>query len=257
MNEDNKTLLQSVPTTKITLLFLLATHGLGELVSAITPTEFIVALSYGNPSALEGNGMLYLFLGVLTVVFGWMMIFGYQAWTYQLAKNETPTTATLLSAFEITGKVISLTLLKALCTIFWIFVLSFPLTMLLMPLLSIPILSPLIFAYPLLVLVAMFWVYLRYLTAPYFLMENSNDACAFALHESAQLQGRAFKPLIQAHFQFLPWMILFIAMESAAIYFIDNPMRYLFTAFQWCILLKCYPLFYLSIAQIYQSHKEN
>lgn len=255
MNNEEKSVLKTAPTLKITLLFLLSTHGLAQLVTLLTPDAFIIGLSNGDPTVLEDEGIIYLFLGVLTTVFGWLMHYGYHAWVYKLLQNQSPTASTLLEGFERTGKIIGFTLQKACCTLFWIFAFSFATSLLFMPVMMFSFLTPLLFCIPILFLLAVFWIYTRYITAAFHLITHPEESSTLALHESAQIQPKAHKSLVQAHIQFLPWTILYLGLEQAIIFMTANPLSYLLLAFQWLILLKCYPEYYLALAVIYKNHQ--
>lgn len=113
----------------VTLVFILLTNGLSELIGTFAGTPFTTALTYiaqgydpfsvyayvlGGTAAVWG-----LFLSILNAFFGFIMQFGYSGYTLRLSRYQEGGLNDLIEGFGLAAKVIGLQLLTLLFTVLW------------------------------------------------------------------------------------------------------------------------------------------
>lgn len=272
MKQQAAEILRQHPSKGVTLVYILSTMGLSLLINLLIPNEFVSQLLLGNITSLNYTDTSYLFLTILITAFSWIMTFGYQYWALRFSRGESPPMSSLLEGFGLVGKVMFLTIYKASCMYFWISALSFAL---LMPIMYIVffIQSPELSYAMLLCLLpfflgAGFVLYLRYSFADYYIMTTPETTVGEAMSKSAKSQGKNLKSLLKFHFSFFLWFLAFLALQglyspmTSAFNTVLNPENldayspYAFilsTFFDWILLLKFLPLYFVSFALYFQD----
>lgn len=283
MKQQAKEILKQNPPTKITLLFLLSTMGLSLVINLFVPNQIYDALVSGDVTVLNQGGTVVLFLTVLVILFSWLMNYGYRLWALRTARGEEAPYSTLIEGFGHVGSVMCLSILKVLFMYFWLIgalmCCMLPFSFFATFLFSMPygeygiILSVLWLSFML--IAGIFFLYLRYCMASFFLADAQNKSASIALRGAVNLQRNSLKELFKLHLGFWRWGLLYFLTVllysglTVGLNYLTNPgdlEDLLFTGndiaywisvvVDWIFLLKFCPLYYVTLALFYHNQPE-
>lgn len=178
---------------KVTLIYLLATTGLSELVNRLLPGQALLeqAQSYAANGdfnraeylimqAFQGStGLILIFASVLLSLYSLVMQYGYIGYSLDAIRGEHPSYGAPFSRFYMAGKIIGAQLLMMLFTFLWSLLFIIP---------------GIIAAY-------------RYQMIPYILLDDPDCPIPDAFRRSKQLmQGRKWE-LFVLEMSFYPWLL--------------------------------------------------
>jgi len=119
----------------VTLIFILLTSVLEEVVALFLTNPFSQALSYLQAGyrpmevyayVFGGTAILGLFVSVLLMFYNTVMSYGYASYTLRLSRYEESGVGNLLEGFNLAAKVVALNLLISLFTVLWSMLFLFP-----------------------------------------------------------------------------------------------------------------------------------
>ena len=215
----------------VTLVFLLATSGLGLLLSLLVASPLQAANQYvmdwaaagaaGSLTAEEvlvaayagSSGALGVFASVLMSLYQMVMQGGYLFYITRLVRREPGSYANLLEGFGIAGKVVGLNILIALYTFLWMLpaTILFTAVVFLAALTQSMALVMLVYVAGLVgIVVYALWVSLRYAMSVYLLMDQQEQGILWAIRTSVQTMKGWKKELFVLWLTFLGWDLLSI-----------------------------------------------
>lgn len=195
------------PAFLVTLVYLLLTQVLSEVVYAFTPPLAVEDLFYGS-----GNGTwMALFLSVLMIIFQTVMTFGYSCWALRVSRNEEVGLGALMEGFGMVGRVLLTEIHIFLGILGWGLVLVMGYSILLVP-------AILLFNRGFGILLAVFLtlacyigffvIGLRYDLAHFLLCDYPEDGSTRAVHRSLDMLHGHLWDLVKLYLSFWPWYLL-------------------------------------------------
>ena len=222
----------------VTLMFLLLTNGVRQLVSLVTSTgssgmsyQDMMNLIYNYGMAPEEAlryfmadfrvPILSIFLSVLVSLFVMVVTFGYQRYTLNLARCEEAGYRDLKMGFAYTGRVLGMNLLIWLYSVLWSLAVAVPGVIVIMVLAMIFGGSGLgilfVVAAYLAIMVAVIVLILRYAQADLALAENPELGALGAIRRSKELMiGRKGEYFVLG-LSFIGWNLLALVISSVAV----------------------------------------
>lgn len=178
---------------KVTLVYLLATSVLEDVVKAFLPGDELITqaseyMADGNVTMTEhtlaqlfqdGTGALLIFVSVLLALYNLVVNYGYISYSLGVIRNEQPGYGELFSRFYLAGKIILAQLLTSCLVFLWSLLFVIP---------------GIVAAY-------------RYSLVPYLLIDDPDRPVLDALRRSRELmQGRKWE-LFTLELSFLLWIM--------------------------------------------------
>lgn len=204
------------PAFLVTLIYLLLTQVLTEVVYAVMPSATIDDLFYG-----QGGGTLTaLFLTVLLIIYQAVMTFGYSCWALRTARGEAAGLGALMEGFGMVGRVLLMEITITLSILGWTLLLAMGYALLVVP-------AMLVFSYSagLVVLVlltlafyaAVFAVGLRYDLAHFLLCDYPDAGAGKAVRRCLDMIHGRLWPLMKLYLSFWPWYLLTLLLGVAVV----------------------------------------
>ena len=203
------------PAVLVTLVYLLLTQVLAEVVYTFIPSAAFGDLLYG-----QGSGTwMALFLTVLLTIYQAVMTFGYSCWALRTARGEQSGLGSLMEGFGMVGRVLLMeiniflgilgwTLLLALGYIIAVFTIAFALP------------RGLALAATILLSIAFYLgvlsISFRYELTHFLLCDYPEDGSTKAVHRSLEMMHGHFWDMVKLQLSFWPWYLLSLLMTLGA-----------------------------------------
>lgn len=197
------------PAFLVTLLFLVLTDVLSEIVYLFTPAG----------TAEDPFRTVPLFLSILLLLFNIIMDLGYHSWALQTARREEVGIGGLLDGFGMVGRVLLLKLhtivgmMGRMLLISFAYVLISGAVMTLLPFsVSVPAFVLMTAAYAL----ALQAVEIQFSLAPFLLCDYPEDGSSRAVLRALHMIHGNLWALIKLHLSFWPWYLLQFGISACA-----------------------------------------
>ena len=204
------------PAILVTLIYLLLTQVLVEVVYTVMPSASLDDLFYG-----QGNGSLMaLFLTILLIIYQAVMNFGYSCWALRTARGEESGLSTLMDGFGMVGRVLLMEITITLSILGWTLLLALGYAMAVVPVMFTVSGSAGIFTVVLLTLifyVAVFAVGLRYDLAHFLLCDYPDAGAGKAVRRCLDMIRGRLWALMKLYLSFWPWYLLTFLLGLAVV----------------------------------------
>lgn len=204
------------PAFLVTLIYLLLTQVLTEVVYAVMPSASLEDLFYGQGSAAA----MALFLTILLVIYQAVMSFGYSCWALRTARGEDTGLGSLMEGFGMVGRVLLMELTITLSILGWTLLLAMGYALLVVPVMLTAHSTAGIFIVVLLTLafyVATFAVGLRYDLAHFLLCDYPDAGAGRAVHRCLDMMHGHLWALMKLYLSFWPWYLLTFLLALAVV----------------------------------------
>ena len=209
---------------RVTLLLLLLTNGVSSLLSFVSPDILNVSLSGGPSASLGSLAAVGLFISLLMSLFGFVLSFGYSAWSLDCWRRRECGYASLIEGFSMVGGVLLMNLLVLMYTFFWVLAL--------MSFVSIfTVISPMlaiIIGLPASILGA-FLISARYILVPFALVDNPDAGAFAAVRRGVSIARPNLMDLVKLSLSFFGWLLTsmlisyFVSLFAATILYGASP----------------------------------
>ncbi len=204
------------PAFLVTLIYLLLTQVLVEVVYAVMPSATLDDLFYG-----QGSGTLMaLFLTILLIIYQAVMNFGYSCWALRTARGEESGLSTLMDGFGMVGRVLLMEITITLSILGWTLLLAMGYALLVVPVMLTIHGTAGLFAIVLLTLifyVAVFAVGLRYDLAHFLLCDHPDAGAGKAVRRCLDMIHGRLWALMKLYLSFWPWYLLTLLLALAVV----------------------------------------
>lgn len=200
----------------VTLVFLLLTDVLSQLIYLFTSEFTLVDLIYGQ----ESSTLISLFLTILMTLFTTVMQIGYWNWALDISRNRETGFGTLLNGFGMLGRIILMKVFVFTRILGWAFLMAFGYAILIaMFSFSALMVSGLTSVLYLSITVMI----LRFELAPLLLCDYPDAGAAAAVHRSAQMMRGHVWDYIKLHLSLWHWYLLIFMIQVCANFLFLSP----------------------------------